>query len=90
MLLENRLKGNLVSKNVVNLSKRNLNDAKISLLLKGLNFVPTCNNIDKAKLKMELEAFGRMLRLLRFVMKIRIFIVTCLNPSPSLILVITM
>ena len=63
MLLENRLKGNLVSKNVVNLSKRNLNDAKISLLLKGLNFVPTCNNIDKAKLKMELEAFGRMLRL---------------------------
>ena len=63
LLLENRLKGNFVSKNVVNLSKRNLNDAEISLLSKGLNFVPTCNNIDKAKLKMELEAFGRMLRL---------------------------
>ena len=63
VLLENRLKGNFVSKNVVNLSKRNLNDAEISLLSKGLNFVPTCNNIDKAKLKMELEAFGRMLRL---------------------------
>ena len=61
--LENRLKGNFVSKNVVNLSKRNLNDAEISLLSKGLNFVPTCNNIDKAKLKMKLEAFGRMLRL---------------------------
>ena len=30
---------------------------------KGLNFVPTCNKIDKAKLKTELEAFGRMLRL---------------------------
>ena len=45
------------------MSKRNLNDAEISLLSKGLNFVPTCNNIDKAKLKMELEAFGRMLRL---------------------------
>ena len=28
----------------------------------GLNFVPTCNNIDKAELKTELEAFGRMLR----------------------------
>ena len=63
ILLENRLKVNFVSKNVVNLSKRNLNDAEISLLSKGLNFVPTCNNIDKAKLKMELEAFGRMLRL---------------------------
>ena len=63
LLLENRLKGNFVSKNVVNLSKRNLNDAEISLLSEGLNFVPTCSNIDKAKLKMELEAFGRMLRL---------------------------
>ena len=30
---------------------------------KGLNFVPTGNNIDKAKLKIELEAFGRMLHL---------------------------
>ena len=56
VLLENRLKGNFVSKNVVNLSKRNLNDAEISLLSKGLNFVPACSNIDKAKLKMELEA----------------------------------
>ena len=63
VLLENRLKGNFVSKNVVNLSKRNLNDVEISLLSEGCNFVPTCNNIDKAKLKMELEAFGRMLRL---------------------------
>ena len=61
--LENKLKSNFVSKDVVNLSKQNLNDAEISLLSKGLNFVPTCNNIDKAKLKMELEAFGRMLRL---------------------------
>ena len=36
VLLENRLKCNFVSKNVVNLSKRNLNDAEISLLSKGL------------------------------------------------------
>ena len=63
VLLRNRLKGNFVKKYVVNLSKRNLNDAEISLLLKGIHFVPTCNDIDKAKLKMELEAFGRMLRL---------------------------
>ena len=45
------------------MSKQNLNDAEISLLSKELNFVLTCNNIDKAKLKMELEAFGRMVRL---------------------------
>ena len=62
--LENRLEGNFVSKNVVDLSKRNLNDAETYLLTKALNFVPTCNNIDKAKLKkMKLEACGRMLRL---------------------------
>ena len=62
MLLENRSKDNFVS-NVANLSKWNLNDAEISLLSQGLNFVPTCNIIDKAKPKIELEAFGRMLRL---------------------------
>ena len=33
------------------------------MLSKGLNFVPTSNTIDKAKLKMELEALGRILRL---------------------------
>ena len=48
---------------VVNLSKWNLHDSKISLLSKGLNFVPTCSNVDTAKLKMELEALGRMLPL---------------------------
>ena len=57
IFVENRLKVNFVSKNVVNLSKRNVNDAEISLLSKELNFVSTCNNIDKAKLKMELKAF---------------------------------
>ena len=35
----------------------------MSLFLKGINFAPICNNTDKAKLKMELEVFGRMLRL---------------------------
>ena len=59
--LENKLKGNFVSKNVVNLSKWNLNDVGISPLPKRLNFVLTSNNTDKATLKMELEAFGRML-----------------------------
>ena len=51
VLLQNRLKGNFVSKTVVNLSKRNLNDAEISLLSKGLNFVPTWNDKDKLNLK---------------------------------------
>ena len=55
--------GNFVSKNVVNLSRQNLMGSEISLLSKGLNFVPTSNTIDKAKLKMELEALGRILRL---------------------------
>ena len=40
-----------------------LNGADISLLSKTLNFVPRYSNADKAKLKMELEAFARMLRL---------------------------
>ena len=62
-MLNNRLQGNFVSKNVVNLSKQNLTDSEISLLPKGLNFVPTSNTIDKAKLKMELEALDRILRL---------------------------
>ena len=34
---------------------------RISLLSKQLNFVQTCNNIDKINLKMELEVFSRML-----------------------------
>ena len=62
-MLDNRLQGNFVGKNVVNLSRRNLTGSEISLLSKGLNFVPTSNTIDKAKLKMELEALGRILRL---------------------------
>ena len=29
----------------------------------SFKFIPTCTTIDKAKLEIELEAFGRMLRL---------------------------
>ena len=61
--MNGRLKGKFVSKNVVNLSKRKLSKSEISLLSKGLKFIPTSNTIDKAKLKIELEASGRMLRL---------------------------
>ena len=58
-----RIDGKFVSKNVVNLSKRDLNTAEISLLSKGLKFIPTTNTINIAKIKENLEAFGRKLRL---------------------------
>ena len=61
--LNGRMKGKFVSKNVANLSKRKLTKVEVSLLFKGLKFVPTSNHINKAKLKMELEAYSRMLRL---------------------------
>ena len=61
--LNGRIKGTFVSKNVVNLSKRKLTKAEVSLLSKGLKFVPTSNHINKAKLKLELEAYDRMLHL---------------------------
>ena len=56
-MLNDRLQGNFVGKNVVNLSRRNLTGSEISLLSKGLNFVPTSNTIDKAKLKNEENVF---------------------------------
>ena len=62
-ILDNRLQGNFVSKNVANLPRRNLMGSEISLLTKGFNLVPISNTIDKAKLKTELEALGRILRL---------------------------
>ena len=59
-MLDNRLQGNFDSKNVVNLFRGNLTGSETSLLSKGLNFVPTSNTIDKAKLKTELEALGSL------------------------------
>ena len=61
-----RLVGKFVSKNVVNLSRRTLSRSEISLLSKGLKFVPSTNKIDGAKLKRELEEYGRKLRLWHF------------------------
>ena len=59
--LNGRMKGKFISKNVVNLPKRKLTKVEISLFSKGLKIVPTSNHISKAKLNMELEAYGRML-----------------------------
>ena len=64
MFRANRLQGKFVSKNVINLSRRNLSPAEISLLSKGLKFVPIPNKIYQAKLKRELEEYGRKLRLM--------------------------
>ena len=62
-MCDGRLKGKFVSKNVINLSEQNLNENEISLLSKGLDFIPTCNKVDVARLKLELEQFGRIIRL---------------------------
>ena len=61
-LKKTRLEGKFVSKNVINLSRINLSRSEISLLSKGLKFVPSANKIDRAKLKRELEENGRKLR----------------------------
>ena len=56
-----RLEGKFVSKNVINLSRRNLSAPEVSLPSKDLKFVPTANKIDRAKLKTELEEYSRKL-----------------------------
>ena len=52
-----------------NLSGRHLNKAEISLLSKGLKFVPTPTSVVRSRLKEELEVFGRRLRLKWFFRK---------------------
>ena len=49
-----------VSKSVINLSRRNLSPPAISLLSKGLKFVPSASKIDRAKLKGERESSKKM------------------------------
>ena len=44
-----RLKGKFVSNNVINVSRRNLSESEISILSKGLKFVPTANKIDRER-----------------------------------------
>ena len=63
-LNKTRLEWKFVGKNIINLSKRNLSRSEISLLSKGLKFAPSANEIDRAKLKREMEEYGRKLRLM--------------------------
>ena len=86
-MCDGRLKGKFVSENVINLSKRDLSENEISLLSKGLNFIPTCNKVDGVRLKLELEQFGRMLHLKCILEMIReIFLLTHLKQNPLLTL----
>ena len=55
--------GQFVSGNVINLSRRELSEDDICLLSKGLKFFPTPTDIDKAKLKADMEEFKRRMRL---------------------------
>ena len=63
-VVNGRYKGKFVSPCVVNLSCRNLIITEISLLSKGLKFVPTTKGINKGLIKEELGAYGRKLRLM--------------------------
>ena len=63
-VIDGRLKGKFVSPSAINLSTRILFKAEISLLSKGLKFIPTPTSVNKALIKEELECFGRKLPLL--------------------------
>ena len=63
-VIDGRLKGKFVSPSVINLSNRISSIAEISLLSKGLKFIPTPTSVNKALIKEELECFGRKLPLL--------------------------
>ena len=61
--ISDRREGKFVSDNVINLSKRVLPDAEVKDLSKGLKFCPTTKEIDRAKIKEDIESYGRRLRL---------------------------
>ena len=63
-LLDSRYEGKFVNPNVINLSKRHLSKDEISLLSKGLKFIPTPKHINKALIKEKLETYGRKPRLM--------------------------
>ena len=60
---DGRFVGKFISDNVLNLSGREISKAEISLLSKGLKFVPTPTYLNQAVLKEKLEIFGWKLRL---------------------------
>ena len=63
-LLDGRYECKFVSPNIINLPKCHLSKHEISLLSKGLKFIPTLKHINKARIKEELETYGRKRRLM--------------------------
>ena len=59
-----RLGGKFVSKNVVKLPRRNLSSAEISILSKGLKFVPAATKTDQVKSKRRHGKYGKELSLM--------------------------
>ena len=57
------IEGQFVNNKVIYLSQRTLNQHEISVLSKGLKFVATPKEIDYSQVKIDLENFGRRLRL---------------------------
>ena len=60
----NRNEGKFINAKAINLCSRHLSRDEISLFSEGLKFVPTPKYIKKAKIKEEIEAYGRKLRLM--------------------------
>ena len=60
----NRYEGKFVRANVINLSSRHISRDEISFLSKGLKFVPSPKHTNKAKIKEEIEIYGRKFRLM--------------------------
>ena len=63
-LLDGRHECKFVSPNIINLPKRHLSKDEISRLSKGLKFIPKSKHINKARIKEELETYGRKRRLM--------------------------
>ena len=60
------MEGKFVSDNVFNLSKRVLTEMELALLSKGLTFIPTPEKFDKHQIKLDVEEFGRQIKLRLF------------------------
>ena len=58
-----RIEGRFLNDKVANLSKIALSESEISVLSKGLKFVMTPKELDFSQIKVDLESFGRRLRL---------------------------
>lgn len=61
---------------VVNFSRRNLTEAEISLLSKGLKFCPTPEKVDMYNLRKDVKEFTRRIRLMNTFIRMKIWMGT--------------